>query len=213
MGFKFRKSIKLGGGLKLNINKNSVSVSGGVKGARVSVNSKGKATTTLGVPGSGLYYQETTQLGGGKKKNGKSAGGSESSRQAQQLLKIINDCANIVNTTKDPKTFFYRYNMLLDKSYALVAIEDNLNFSGQSPSQMLDSIIAKKTDTINDFLTRYYNEMSSKLKELKTEKARMNNAYKFSSLAIDYKEHLNNDNKTKLNRLYKQLLNDVKKQD
>ncbi|HBF6386180.1 TPA: DUF4236 domain-containing protein, partial [Clostridioides difficile] len=70
-----------------------------------------------------------------------------------------------------------------------------------------------KTDTINDFLTRYYNEMSSKLKELKTEKARMNNAYKFSSLAIDYKEHLNNDNKTKLNRLYKQLLNDVKKQD
>ncbi|WP_219716784.1 DUF4236 domain-containing protein, partial [Clostridioides difficile] len=56
MGFKFRKSINLGGGLKLNINKNSVSVSGGVKGARVSVNSKGKATTTLGVPGSGLYY-------------------------------------------------------------------------------------------------------------------------------------------------------------
>ncbi|HBG6171528.1 TPA: DUF4236 domain-containing protein [Clostridioides difficile] len=48
MGFKFRKSINLGGGLKLNINKNSVSVSGGVKGARVSVNSKGKATTTLG---------------------------------------------------------------------------------------------------------------------------------------------------------------------
>lgn len=212
MGFKFRKSINLGGGLKLNINKNSVSVSGGVKGARVSVNSKGKATTTVGVPGAGLYYQETTSLGGSKKKS-KGTSSSESNRQAQQLLKIINDCANIVNTTKDAKTFFYRYKMLLDKSYDLVAIEDDLNFSGQSPSQMLDNIIAKRTDTINDFLTRYYNEMSNKLKELKTEKARMNNAYKFSSLAIDYKEHLNNDNKTKLNRLYKQLLEDVKRQD
>ncbi|MGO1044500.1 DUF4236 domain-containing protein [Clostridioides difficile] len=213
MGFKFRKSINLGGGLKLNINKNSVSVSGGVKGARVSVNSKGKATTTLGVPGTGLYYQETTNLSGDKKKNGKNTGSSESNRQAQQLLKIINDCANMVNATKDPKTFFNRYDMLLDKSYALVAIEDNLNFSGQSPSQMLDSIIAKRTDTVNDFLTRYYEEMSSKLRGLKTEKARMNNAYKFSSLAMDYKEHLNNDNKTKLGQLYKQLLDDVKRQD
>ncbi|WP_235639998.1 DUF4236 domain-containing protein, partial [Clostridioides difficile] len=76
------KSINLGGGLKLNINKNSVSVSGGVKGARVSVNSKGKATTTLGVPGSGLYYQEVANLGGNKKRNSKSVGSSESSRQA-----------------------------------------------------------------------------------------------------------------------------------
>ncbi|MFL8712804.1 DUF4236 domain-containing protein [Clostridioides sp. GD02377] len=212
MGFKFRKSINLGGGLKLNINKNSVSVSGGVKGARVSVNSKGKATTTVGVPGTGLYYQETTSLSGSKKKN-KGTSSSESNRQAQQLLKIINDCANIVNTTKDPKIFFQRYDMLLDKSYALVAIEDDLSFSGQSPSKMLDNIIAKKTDTINDFLTRYYDEMSSKLRGLKTEKARMNNAYKFSSLAIDYKERLNNDNKAKLNKLYKQLLEDVKRQD
>ena len=42
MGFSFRKSIKLGKHTKLNISKSGVSVSTGVKGARVSVNNKGK---------------------------------------------------------------------------------------------------------------------------------------------------------------------------
>lgn len=48
MGFRYRKSIKLGKGVRLNINKGSVSMSAGGKGARVTVNSKGRKTTTVG---------------------------------------------------------------------------------------------------------------------------------------------------------------------
>lgn len=50
MGFRYRKSIKLGKGVRLNINKGSVSMSVGGKGARVTVNSKGRKTTTVGLP-------------------------------------------------------------------------------------------------------------------------------------------------------------------
>ena len=50
MGFNFRKSINLGGGLKLNLGKKSVGISAGVKGARVSVNSKGRKSATLSIP-------------------------------------------------------------------------------------------------------------------------------------------------------------------
>ncbi|UEG55586.1 DUF4236 domain-containing protein [Bacillus sp. BC1-43] len=60
MGFKFRKSVKIAPGVKLNINSKSVGISAGVKGARVSVNSKGRTTTTVGIPGTGISYSNTT---------------------------------------------------------------------------------------------------------------------------------------------------------
>lgn len=56
MGLNFRKSIKILPGVKLNLSKSGVGLSTGVKGARVSLNSKGQARTTLGIPGTGIYY-------------------------------------------------------------------------------------------------------------------------------------------------------------
>ena len=56
MGLNFRKSINLGKGFKLNIGKSSVGISGGVKGARISMNSKGRKTATFSLPGTGLSY-------------------------------------------------------------------------------------------------------------------------------------------------------------
>ena len=67
MGFRFRKSFKIAPGAKLNVNKKSVGVSVGGKGARVSVNSSGKVTKSVSIPGTGLSYTDTDQIG--KKKN------------------------------------------------------------------------------------------------------------------------------------------------
>ena len=64
MGFRFRKSVKIAPGVRLNIGKKSVGISAGVKGARVSVNSKGRVTKTVGIPGTGLSYQKTEKIGG-----------------------------------------------------------------------------------------------------------------------------------------------------
>ena len=64
MGFRFRKSVKIAPGVRLNIGKKSVGISAGVKGARVSVNSSGRKTTTVGIPGTGLSYQKTEKIGG-----------------------------------------------------------------------------------------------------------------------------------------------------
>lgn len=67
MGLRFRKSIKVAPGVKINLNKNSVSATVGTKGAHYTVNSKGKKTSTVGIPGTGLSY--TSSSGGGKKKS------------------------------------------------------------------------------------------------------------------------------------------------
>lgn len=60
MGFRFRKSIKILPGVKININKKSSSITFGTKGAHHTINSKGKRTTTVGIPGTGLSYTTST---------------------------------------------------------------------------------------------------------------------------------------------------------
>lgn len=60
MGLRYRKSIKIAPGVRLNINKKSASVSVGGKGLRYTVNSNGRKTKTVGIPGTGLSYSETS---------------------------------------------------------------------------------------------------------------------------------------------------------
>lgn len=63
MGMRYRKSIGLGKGVRLNVGKGSLGISAGVKGAHVSVNSKRGVTTSVGAPGTGLSYSKTTGWG------------------------------------------------------------------------------------------------------------------------------------------------------
>lgn len=60
MGIRFRKSFKVAPGVKVNLNKKSSSVTFGGKGAHYTINSKGKRTTSVGIPGTGLYYTDTS---------------------------------------------------------------------------------------------------------------------------------------------------------
>ena len=56
MGFRFRKSIKLAPGVKLNLTGKGISsVSLGKNGAKVNISKKG-TRSTVGIPGSGLSY-------------------------------------------------------------------------------------------------------------------------------------------------------------
>ena len=94
MGLNFRKSISLGKGLKLNLSKSGPSVSFGKSGFRQSVNLKGQARTTVGIPGTGIYYTKTNNVknlvggltgnkdtsGKGKKGTGKSADSKTASK-------------------------------------------------------------------------------------------------------------------------------------
>lgn len=61
---RYRKSIGLGKGVRLNVGKGSLGISAGVKGAHVSVNSKRGVTTSVGAPGTGVSYSKTRGWGG-----------------------------------------------------------------------------------------------------------------------------------------------------
>lgn len=59
MGLRFRKSISIIPGVKLNIGTTGMSVSAGVPGFRKTFHTSGRVTTSVGIPGTGLYYVDT----------------------------------------------------------------------------------------------------------------------------------------------------------
>ena len=58
MGFRFRKSIKLLPGVRLNLSKSGLSASVGKPGATINLSQRG-TRTTVGVPGTGHSYSDT----------------------------------------------------------------------------------------------------------------------------------------------------------
>lgn len=63
MSIRFRRTLKIMPGVRLNFNKDSIGVSLGVKGAHYTMNSKGRRTMSAGIPGTGLYSVETLSSG------------------------------------------------------------------------------------------------------------------------------------------------------
>ena len=61
MGFRYRKSINLGGGFRINISKSGVGYSWGVKGYRVTKTAKGTVRRTVSIPGTGISYTEESR--------------------------------------------------------------------------------------------------------------------------------------------------------
>ncbi len=60
MGFRYRKSINLGGGFRINLSKSGIGYSWGVKGYRVTKTAKGTTRTTASIPGTGISYVHET---------------------------------------------------------------------------------------------------------------------------------------------------------
>lgn len=75
MSIRFRKSMKLMPGVRLNFSKSTVGLSFGVPGARYTINSKGRRTVSAGIPGTGLYATET--LSSGRRTSTKSRASSQ----------------------------------------------------------------------------------------------------------------------------------------
>ena len=125
---------------------------------------------------------------------------------APQWLKIANDCAKIVNTTKNPKTFFERHDLLVEKLRALSELERYVKFSGQKPHAVLSDVLRRKSATIHDFIDRYYVETLSKINDLKTTKAKQNCAESFYNSLTLYSDRIDNENVRYYTDLYSWLL-------
>ena len=62
VGMRFRKSFKIAPGVRFNISRRSTSLSFGVRGLRHTINSRGRRTTSVGVPGTGISWVESATI-------------------------------------------------------------------------------------------------------------------------------------------------------
>ena len=69
MGFRFKRSMKIAPGVRLNFGKKSSSISLGTRGARYTINSNGKRTKSVGSPGTGVSYTSTSGSNRGRRRN------------------------------------------------------------------------------------------------------------------------------------------------
>lgn len=60
MGFRYRKSINLGGGFKINLSKSGIGYSWGTKGYRIGKTARGTTRRTYSIPGTGISYVNET---------------------------------------------------------------------------------------------------------------------------------------------------------
>lgn len=83
MGVRFRKSINLGKGFRINMSKSGPGFSWGGKGFRVTKKANGGFRTTAYIPGTGLSYQKdfSNPLKGGKSPSNRSHKPKRSNRK------------------------------------------------------------------------------------------------------------------------------------
>jgi hypothetical protein len=96
--------------------------------------------------------------------------------QSQQLLKIVNDCAELVNTTVNPEVFFKRYNLMLEHLETLTGYECTGIFdkSPELPSEAFLRIESQFAYETNKFLDRSFENAKKHADTLKTESGKAN---------------------------------------
>lgn len=88
MGFRFRKTVSLGKGVRLNFSKSGVSTSVGSRGASVSFGKRG-TYANVGIPGTGISYRK--RLDSPAAKRGGASGGKP---RTDAQLRAVADIAN-----------------------------------------------------------------------------------------------------------------------
>ena len=111
MGFRFKKSVRLGKGVRLNLGRKSVGVSLGGRHGGVSINSRSGARVRASIPGTGISY--SAKLGGGKKRKSASprskaskASSSYPPKNTQRAVEQPKRAPNPPKPPKSPKLYF-----------------------------------------------------------------------------------------------------------
>ena len=124
-------------------------------------------------------------------------------QQAANDLRIVNDCAKLVESTIKPDVFFMRLQLLLETAEHLCALEQYIKFYGASPAAAFDEVRQNYQLAIRKFLERYFSDTFDKAESMKTEKGRIGKYQKFYDSLQEYYNVMDDNNKAYIERKYK----------
>lgn len=115
-------------------------------------------------------------------------------QQANNDLRIIQDCIKIISDTTKPDIFFSRLDLLKEKSKHLIQLEPYIKFSGASPTAAFNEVLTNEQDAIYQFIIRYFGATFEKAESLKTEKGKRNQYRKFFDSLQPYSDQMDERN-------------------
>lgn len=124
-------------------------------------------------------------------------------QQAQNDLRIIRDCSNLVENTLKPDVFFMRLNLLVEKSKHLATFEPYIPFFGASPTDGYNEVLNNYQEAVRLFLIRYFSDTFDKAEAMKTEKGRIGKYQKFYDSLQEYYCYMNDENIDYIEKKYK----------
>lgn len=135
----------------------------------------------------------------------------QAKEQSDQLLKIIKDSAELVNTTVNPEVFFMRYNLMLEHLKTLTGFEctgiyDN---SPELPSEAFLRIEAQFEEQTNIFLNRSFEKAKEHSETLKTETGKKNAIKRYFDNMEKYKDHMSGESIEFFERMKAESLNNT----
>lgn len=111
MGFRFRKSIKVGGGFRINLSKSGIGYSWGIPGYRITKTATGRTRNTYSIPGTGMsYVQESSTRSKGKDKLSK------------ESINIINNEFTDINNVEIENYFSEKYQEVINQISKLIKL-------------------------------------------------------------------------------------------
>lgn len=204
MGFKFRKSINLGNGVRLNIGKSSIGISAGTKGFRVSTNTKGQSRTTVSIPGTGISYS-TAYSTSNKKKSDSTQSLKLLQDTVQNNIETINACIIAMEDTNSVSTYFSKQKMYEKKLLELCDLSKKFKMS-PDPNEKLKTLKKDKTLALNTFIDKIFDNTYKKILSAKTMDARKNKCEKFYMDFNKYEEEMEPENIRQYREKYQALL-------
>jgi hypothetical protein len=206
MGFRFRKSIKICNGLKINLNNNSASFSIGTKGARYSISSKDRKTATIGIPGTGISYSVSNTNNHKKQINNNYRKPPITKSSAQKILNKGHRLVDVINTTSTPQKFFSsvdEYRLFLSDLTNYYQLD---LFKGASPVKQLNSFNNMLPEDIDLFIKRYFEHVNLKIINFKTENSKIKEANMFLQNLEFYSNYMSDSNILLYQNLYNNLI-------
>lgn len=104
MGLRFRRSVKICKGVKVNFGKTGASLSVGTRGFHKTFHTSGKTTTSYGLPGTGLSYVETSSRRSSRRSSGRNnirsseIGKQDEIQSNAEIVEEFNDFVNDIRS-------------------------------------------------------------------------------------------------------------------
>lgn len=112
----------------------------------------------------------------------------------QRDLEIANDCAQLIENTVNPETFFSRYDLYMEKLAVLAEAQAShrVKIKGDNLIQKYERMNTdeQQVEIINAFINRMWADTCQKAEKLKTEKGKENRFNKFLEALSSYSERM-----------------------